>query len=304
MSILHGSPQRTMLGYFDPRPNAPPELGVLLFRGAVTGKFSATAAAAGFNDLFAVAVDPRAAPVNPPRVPTRGWRMEGSAFGPSAITAPGNLVTNLADCADSTGGSLCVQDVAYLAWPVTPIKDTVIAIDRATSPHAVTFDPAGTATIEALPNGALTAKVPERTVIRAMYATDFDGDGAAELVATFTPRAADSKGGILVCQVTNGVPQSCTDLVPAILEATAADGNRVCVDAAPGRLSFRGPLTESQVGSDLVVLCRGDGSRLYRVRTGATGLEIVLLGTTTTALGALRVGDVTGDKVDDVVAGS
>jgi len=50
------------------------------------------------------------------------------------------------------------------------------------------------------------------------------------------------------------------------------------------------------------VLCDDDGSTLYRVRRAASGLAIEQLVHTASSLAAIRVGDVTGDGVADVLA--
>ena len=56
-------------------------------------------------------------------------------------------------------------------------------------------------------------------------------------------------------------------------------------------------------GNDLIVLCRsqGDDTELYRV-TRTAGYEIVPLEAQATGMHAIRVDDVTGDGLDDVIA--
>jgi hypothetical protein len=90
----------------------------------------------------------------------------------------------------------------------------------------------------------------------------------------------------LTCKLTAGMPTSCAPLV--------VPGATTCIDAAPGRVGFRDRDHVSAAGSDLVVLC-DDG--LYRVGGGTT--ELLARGTD---LRGIRVGDVTGDGVDDIVA--
>ena len=68
-----------------------------------------------------------------------------------------------------------------------------------------------------------------------------------------------------------------------------------CIDAAPGAISADG-------ATDLVVLCRtATQTSLYRVRKSGdyTAFE---LGAQATGMRSIRVGDVTGDGLDDVVA--
>lgn len=296
VSVLRGSPQRTMLGYFDPRIDNTPETE-MLFRGAIAGRFQPTGPT-DYRDLLAIAIDPR----SPATVAPRVWRMPGTARGPDATSTPGLPLTSVADCSDSTGSNLCVRDVAYFAWAIDAARDVVIAIDRASTPHALMIDPGG-APVTATPIGALAAKIPPQTYARAIHATDFDGDGIEELIGVFAPRSSDQRGGVLVCTMTAGMPQSCTDIVPELLAARPEDGMQSCIDAAPARITNRDPMTPAGGGGDLVVLCRrGPVATLYRVRQGATALEVTPLATASKPLNAIKVGDVTGDGVDDVVA--
>jgi hypothetical protein len=48
-------------------------------------------------------------------------------------------------------------------------------------------------------------------------------------------------------------------------------------------------------------LCDDDGSTLYRVRRGPAGFAVDPLVHATTPLAAIRIGDVTGDGVADIV---
>jgi len=93
--------------------------------------------------------------------------------------------------------------------------------------------------------------------------------------------------------------------LPAILASPAAS-ERVttsCIDAAPARIGRRDRFATPSSRGALVVLCRDEGSSLYRVaRDASGGLEISVLARTSEAVGAIRIGDVTGDEVDDVLA--
>lgn len=87
--------------------------------------------------------------------------------------------------------------------------------------------------------------------------------------------------------------------MPAIL--TAFPATHACSDAASGQLGYRDPLVLPSPGRELVVLCQDGGSTLYRVRRGPDGLDIEPLVHASATLTAIRVGDVTGDGVADVV---
>ena len=213
--------------------------------------------------------------------------------------------TGFADCTIGVGPRLCVRDAMYLAWPVSPTRDVAIAIDRSTPGNAVSFDPGTGATVAATPIDAITAKLPAGTVVRSMNRADLDGDGTLELVVAASPRGAgDTASAILVCTVDNGIPTTCTDLVPEIIAATQGTDAVVttCIDAAPARIAFHDSMSALGGGQDLIAICRDGGSALYRIHRGEAGLEVTVLGRTQTRLGAVRIGDVTGDGLDDVIA--
>jgi hypothetical protein len=218
----------------------------------------------------------------------------GTPAGPDATITPGLSTTGLADCVTRVGSGICVRDALYAAFPVSPTKDVVIAIDSASSPHAVSFDPAAAGTIAATDMPALSSKLPEGSKVRSIHAADLDGDGAAELVVAAAPDGPGT-GVVLVCTMVGGLAQSCEDLVPAILEATRDTEQPAiaCVDAAPAYIALG--------GIDLIVVCRDGGSSLYRVHRSDAGIEVTALARTRTRIGALRVGDVTGDGVQDVI---
>jgi hypothetical protein len=73
----------------------------------------------------------------------------------------------------------------------------------------------------------------------------------------------------------------------------------VCVDAAPIRATYHDRETAPSAAQSLVVACRdGGGSALYRVN----GDEIDLVARTSSRLDRIHVGDVTGDRVEDLLA--
>jgi hypothetical protein len=166
----------------------------------------------------------------------------------------------------------------------------------------VMIDPwAATMTATALDK--LTGVIPAGTIVHSLYAADLDGDGAPELIAAFAPTTPQSRGAVIRCTMQNGLASSCEDVVPSIVATAAMTGPTItqCFDAAPARLSFRDPLTTADARSDLAVVCRGDGTSLFRVSHGSAGAVVDRLATTGDELSALRAGDVTGDHVDDLV---
>ncbi|MEO8702528.1 MAG: VCBS repeat-containing protein [Kofleriaceae bacterium] len=287
MSLLHGSPQRTMLSFFDPRTDAmqTDALGrpVTILRGSVIGDF--TDAQPGHRDLLAVAT-----PGPGQTVGMRAWRVPGTDLGLDSAPNDGLVANGLSAC-DGTG--VCVGTAEYLAWPVAPGRDVVIAVDREQPMHAAVLDPwANDVALAKTEIPLLGQGVPTGAVIRSLYAGDIDGDGTLDLVAAFA-KPDSSEGSVRVCRMSaTGVPQACDELLPVIAEVEPTV--TACIDAAPGRVAARG---------DLVVLCNdGAGATsLYRVSHGS-GAYVATLLAHSVGLNAVRVGDVTGDGVDDVIA--
>lgn len=293
IALLHGSPQRTMLAYFDPRTDN--QRSDTRFRGGVIGHFVSTGGTTEYADLLAVA------PPTPSALSSganaRGYRVPNTANGLDATGQPGAVINGLVDCSLGSTGKLCLDRARYIAYATAVNHDIVIGVDR--NGGAVSIDPwATTPTVTTLDK--LTAVIPADGVIQSLDAVDYDGDGTAELVAAFAPTKADAKGAVIVCTMANGLATSCTDIVPSILSAAAAGGPGVaaCFDAAPARVSFRDSSMTPDPSSDIVVACRGDGTTLFRVSHDG---NVERLANTTAPVRAIRAGDVTGDKIDDVL---
>jgi hypothetical protein len=307
LTILSGSVLRTMTPYFDPRADEDPDgpggpmvapKSITQLRGVMVGRFFQ---ADTHRDPIAVMIDTRPNPTQSPQL----WPTLGTAGGPDATPTLGVSTMGLADCVPPVGSGLCVRDATFFAWPISGTRDTVIAVDRANPVHVVAFDPGATGTIAATEVTAITSKLPAGTMVRSMHPADLDGDGTLELVVAAVSRLPGSDvAAILVCDVANGVPSSCEDLAPAIVAATQGTEQvaSACIDAAPARIAFRDSISSTVDAQDLVVICRDAGSSLYRVHRGEAGLEISVLARTQARLGAVRIGDVTGDGIDDVVA--
>jgi hypothetical protein len=210
----------------------------------------------------------------------------------------------LTDCALHGGSGFCYEEGTYLAWPIAGASDRVIGIDREQPPHVSYVDPAmGVTSLMANPLPGLAAAIPVGNVARALYASDADGDGVLDLVASLAPVAGQSAGtgALLVCQVdASGTPQQCTDLAPVVRAANPM--TTACYDVAPGRFAFRDTTTPAGGSPGVVALCRDDGATLYRVSHESDGYHVAVLGHSTAPLSALRVGDINGDGLDDVIA--
>jgi hypothetical protein len=296
MSLLHGSPQRTLISYFDPRVDT--LQNSTLFRGSVIGHFTSSAGDEQFEDLVAIA--PPSASATDSRV--RAWRVPGTPAGLDGTPTAGAELTGAADCAAGSG-SLCVDAARYLAFPTAEHHDVVIAVDRAR--HALKIDPWTTGTsMTGTALDVLAAAIPDHTTVRSLHAADIDGDGARELIAAFAPStASDAASAVIVCAMDGGVPRDCKDLVPAIRSAATDAGITIeqCYDAAPARMSYQDAAATPRAGVDVVVACRGNGTTLFRVHRDSAGDSVSRLAALGGIVSALRAGDVTGDGVDDLV---
>lgn len=296
ISFLHGSPQRTMLTYFDPRNDT--SKGETLFRGSVIGNFSAAGMSGGLADVLAIAPLLSNATSGPS---VKAWLVPGTPDGLDGTQNGGVGINGVADCTRGTGDGLCLDQALYQPFPIDDDHDVVIAIDHGLT--ALLVDPWTTSTpVTPTQLPALTSKIPSDVAPRALYPTDLDGDGVRELVAAFSPTSADSSGSLLVCSTSAGSAATCNDLVPAIVAASGGSV-RQCFDAAPAKISTRGPTSSDPLGFDLVAACRGtEGTGLYRVHRDATGADIVdRLALSGAPIVQVRAGDVTGDGIDDLV---
>lgn len=253
LTFLLGSPQRVLLPYFNPVDGSAGEI----LRTAIVGNFSGGT----YRDILAVGT---ARPGNP--VDARGWLVAGPPTSFDGGSSPGTPISGATDCKHDGGTGFCAEDATYLAFP-TATSDAVIAIDH--NGRAAHVAPSGSS-VSATEITAIAASGLPTT----LAAADLDGDGVAELIATFN-------GALFVCIVdASGAPATCKDV------STATD----CLDAVPARLAD---------GTELVALCRDDdGAVLYRLHDGTSDV----LARSPRDLRRLRAGDVDGDGLDDIVA--
>ena len=300
VTALHGSSQRTMLPYYDPIPEATgvDKRKTFQFRGAVVGRFAGDDALA---DIVGVGV-PLPHLENNMQTPIKAWSMRGTPLGPDGTPSPGKPVSGIVDCAKTTPGAsdVCADDLLFLPIPAGN-HDVVLAIDRSDPPRSAIADPTTVNAVLPLAATTMTNGLARGTAVRSAYARDLDGDGTIEVIASFAPKMPGTKGAIIRCAFSGGAPKDCTDLAPAIV--AKVDGAETCVDAAPGQIDYQDPFTDAAPPPALIVLCRGGGvSMLERVVLGSGEPEITELSRVPGGLEALRVGDVTGDGLDDIAA--
>ncbi len=304
VSIVEGSPDRTMLAYFDPRPSGDPPPHYA-YRGVVAGDFVASTGTSQYPDVLAFA--PVASATGD--LPIKMFRLDGTAAGLDPNDPldhdDGVAIAGVTYCSnDPAAGGPCLDDAVLIAWPTATNHDVVIGVDRESPPRAFVIDPWSTAP-SATAAPAVTAGVPAGANIRSLRAVDLDGDGTPELVVAFSPSAdaaASDPGLVLACTVAaNGVPSTCSDLGAVV--AGVLPG-ATCSDAAPGTVAFRDPTTPASVGTSLIALCHdatGDGA-LVRIDSSAGSYSATEIASGLGSLRAVEVGDVTGDGVDDIVA--
>ena len=291
VTLLHGSSQRTLLPYFDPSPDAtngtqkPHQ-----FRGVVVGQFVNNDTLA---DIAGIGVPLQNHPDNNASTPIKAWLMRGTAIGPDGTVSLGKAISGVADCMRAMPASgPCVDDALYLPWRATD-HDTVLMFAR----NGVgLIDPSSiNATLPVTtPPGALGAAAG--LGFRNAFTTDLDGDDRQDVVAVFGKPDADA-WKVLACKNTGGA-LDCVDHESGLRAIAGVDR---CVDAAPGKIRYEDPFSPATAGTDLIVLCRGGASSmLIRVAADGESYRYDELIRVPDVLESLRVGDVTGDGLDDV----
>lgn len=302
LTLLHGSPQRVMVPFFDPRTNAPLTGPTGRFITAVMGRFKGSGDIA---DLFGVAQ-------LGPKLTQYLAEATNGAFvdGASSVEADGLTV-----CASqgTDEAKLCAETAHYLTWPLPSGKDVVLAVDNSLPRHAVMFDP-GAPAIAFTPEGVVTGTVADQPlaqlVVHSLAKADVDGDGTPELIASFgsplQTRAQSPAGMTVVCEVdATGQVTACTDLETAI-DTEGALGPAVCVDAAAGIVrEYQRGGTGPVPATELLAVCHRPKVHITQViRIGWDGShytsEPVLEVPNT--IERMFLGDVTGDAVADLLA--
>jgi hypothetical protein len=309
MTLLHGSPQRTMLSFYDPRPDDDP-LRNDVFRQVVGGDFSSSATE--HRDLLAFL--PTSNAVGTPSI--TGYELAGTDAGLDPNNAlnssHGAKITGLDDCqlnAATASGAPCIRNAMLVPWTTAPRHDIVIGVDRQPTPQGYVIDPwafTPGGTTAATPSAAVTAAVPAGAIVHASAAIDLDGNGLPQLVLAFGPAEtapASAAGLVEICTMgATGIPQSCSDVADAVKQV--APGVTACVDAAPGHFAAAGPTSTPGTAAELVVLCHdktGD-SLVARVARIAGTFQATVVASSLGPLRSIAIGDVTGDGVDDIVA--
>ena len=266
ITFLFGSPQRVMLPFYDPRKDTS-----LTLRAPVIGKFSGGT----YSDVLAFgSTKPGASPIE-----MRAWSVAGPPTSFDGGDNLGTVVSGVTDCTHDGGTGFCGEDAAYLALPAGT-RATILGVDRESTPRAVVIDPA---TLSSTPVTALAP--PASTTVHTLATADLGGSPA--LLAAYR---GDGGGAAFACTLSaSGAPTTCTDVATVV--------GMPCSDLAAGRVTLQ------SASEDLIALCRdGSDSVLFRVTDAGGAFTAEELGRTAKDLRALRIGDVDGDGLDDIVA--
>lgn len=291
VSQLHGSPQRTLTGYYDPRPPAADYRGP--FGAVVLGTFVEADADPDITlDLIAVehdmqCTDPLSSgDVECAALPQlRLWVNDGALDGDVGQTAPIETESK-----DDFMYSIPGQYVAY------PRGDSQLdlVIGANVFGRGITFDPATTAISEPWDSG-VDSEGKAATLRRAELVHVTEGDAlVTKLLLVFAGSPDNSlKPSVRVCTLDDPFHPVCAPVEPPELSG-------VCGDAA---VLKRGVPGGRQV-SRLIALCRDDRQGLLvEVDSSVTPFALTSLIVPGDDVGGnqLRTGDVTGDSLDDVL---
>lgn len=336
ITILHGSPSRTMLSFFG-SPVAPPQSA---FRGVVSGHFidhtPSDTTDPQLMDLVAFQTFRRDStdmtPCTSADCETALWVVPGlprARLGDAQYLVDVGMgdyrlpsAPPVGDCSLTTLSDFCVQYSKLLAWKIGDQRDIVLGIDfRGPQPAGMLrFDPAvpwGEGVNAQPVTMNAFAKYPGTGRIHELFAFDVDQDGQEELIAPFGSSAQNGNDGFtLICRMNrdgtfNG---DCLDVGSQILN----DADLRCIDAEVGRVL---PVCDGEYDGTvdhLAVLCRKpiEDPQAQQTRWQSVFLPIVGDGaggfitppnrepllTVNAKLDETQLGDVTGDALTDIVA--
>lgn len=285
ITLLHGSPQRTMLGFFDPSTSQPPAI----FRGIVSGHFNDAPGPVGL-DMIAIDEGDLGAP--------NIWRSNGPTGGEVEALTP-HTVSLLGDCTKaSPATSLCVGSAFYVAWPMAAGRDRVIGLgqNRAGEARVITFDPHATTVMLPAQAWPSLQELPVRARIRAAEVVTLAG--TPRLLLAFSHLFVNH---LLLCTLDRetGIPTGCVDLGGQISSQLGIE--MACTHATTARIR---PVTRFMktppIAEDLVAVCHEKANpgatNIYQFRDDLQAIEL-LHGVSSAR--EVRVGDVDGNGIAD-----
>ena len=287
LTVMHGSAQRTLTAFYDPRP-APQTSS---FDGLVTGNFQPHPPSDPTLDVLAFELHP--ATMTIPEHATV-WNIDGSS-GAALAEMPGAF-----DPPELVGASsaLAIDQGRFGPWSIGT-RDVAIGIDLAGG--VVTVDPVQQTVTACTTCGlpAYDAGMPTSKQLRGYFGANVTG-GRELYVLYGVQDFRQQKGAVYTCQVSvSGVVTACADIVTEIPDLNGWE----CNDAASGPVTARGPFdaAPSGRGDDLLLLCHRNGdSVVWHVVHDAAGYHAIPVLSQPDA-NFMVAADVTGDGVLDLL---
>jgi hypothetical protein len=314
ITVLHGSPSRTMLSFYGP-PVAVPGTS---FRAVLAGDFvdgnvgSLGIDSTPYADLVAFQTGLLLDGPTDSTPETVLWLIPGlpnarlgEAVFPATMIRP--PTTDQIDTCAAGPKAFCLDFAVFNRWHATPEHDVLLAVDRSPTGAArlLRIDPASIATNTFDAASAITTDLfPAGGRAFDLEVFDIDRDGVPELITSFQPTTLQVDGHVAICPMKQDgtVAGACVDVATDVL----MDPSLECVDGVRGNVL---PWCTSQ-GDQLVVLCRKrtglDITSYVIPLSGAGGVYTGSLADAVVAvprkLQIMQLADVTGDSVDDLVA--
>lgn len=291
ISILHGSPQRTLLGFLDPRVAPIPSV----FRGVVAGNFNDDLGAPGL-DILAIE-DGTGGPA--PRV----WRTNGPNGSEVEESAP-ITVSLLTDCSvSSSAAGFCIDGARYVSWPAFENHDRVIAFgqNRSGDAQVITFDPHGNSVNVMATAWPPQTELPKSAQFRSAEVLTVDGQPMLA-IGLFPTMVEPFRLVLCAVDQQSGMPKGCYGL-GARLSLFSEYGQSECTAATTARVRRVNRFdTSPSFASDLLALCTSmSGTRVFVVDVqGGEPTNMTALLSLEKAR-ELRSGDVDGNGLDDLI---
>jgi hypothetical protein len=300
LTVMYGSPQRTLLPFFDPRPTSrlAQSFGM---RSTTAGDFGHTAG--NYKELFAIE-ETSSVPQG-----TYAYLIDPDVYGAMSVT--GSFASpNIEVCSQASHDGLCIDGANFTTYRANAAAthDLVVGLDTSALYHAVAFDPSGLALtppqLPMQPISLVAAGLVSGAVTlfpHQLYVADIDGDGTNELVAGYAPTGPNdvTLGTVIACHPSSDGTIACF--------APTLDG-WTCSAMAPANVvrheRFDAPL--GRTSQDFVAVCAKAKTDPHPELVhfwydgGAYHSEPMFGLPVNTRY--VVIGDVTGDGIDDVLA--
>jgi hypothetical protein len=284
LGLLHGTPQRGLIPFLDPRAQTPPAWLTSGFTTVVGGHFLDGDPP---NSVDLLAIDVSVVPT----VRSQVWVMAGA--GPGTVAPP-----PMRSAVEAIDANLCMAPsqtfCANGSWYQAGLfgdHEVVVGLD-AINGAAVVIDPR---LVTNIPGSMLKPTpnfvMPQLSTLTSMLVADSDGDGTNEVIFAYV--AANGGGGVKSCTVSGATVDCSRDL---FANEPALQGR--CIAVAHGAMSLQGQTAGSGSAKQLVVVC---DQTVYRLDHDDTGYHAVPLITLPSPPVGFALADVTGDAVADVL---